>query len=296
MRTGTRDAKRALTVAPRVPDPYLPQVSPLRAFRDLDDGRHRAEFYRLWTRASAAGFTHPRSLEVMGPRDSPRTEAVRQWLLAGTRRGRDLASLVREGGGRFEDFERALLTLGEESGQLDDVLRLLGDFYTRKHRLMVWVKKQLAYPLFTVLIGCFIVPFPLLFFGSARAYALVAFTGVALLLLGSEAIVAALASRYGRKPPLARARMARSLATAVEAGLTLPRAVRLAADASANAAIHDFVARIPERQLATTSIGDSLARCPHITPELAAVLATAERTGDFSPLTRLAELYEDGFR
>ncbi|HUH13612.1 MAG TPA: type II secretion system F family protein, partial [Longimicrobiales bacterium] len=91
-------------------------------------------------------------------------------------------------------------------------------------------------------------------------------------------------------------RMARALATAVAAGLPLPRAVRLAADASANPDIRAFVGALGEQRLATASIGDSLAGCPHLTPELAAVLATAERTGDFGPLARLATMYEDGFR
>lgn len=271
-------------------------MNPLRAFRDLDDGRHRAEFYRLWTTAHAAGFTHPRSLETMGPRDSPRMEAARQWLLAGTRRGVDLTSVIRDGGRRFDDFERALLGLGEESGHLDDALRLLGDFYTKKHQLMLWVRKQLAYPLITALLACFIAPLPILLFGSTRTYLLIAIGGVALLLLSAGTIISTAAAWYGRKPALARARMARALATAVEAGLTLPRALRLAADASANPAIRTFVGRLSDRQLATSSIGDSLTGCPHLTPDFVATVATAERTGDFSPLTRLAELYEDGFR
>lgn len=268
----------------------------LAAFRQLDDGRHRAEFYRMWATAHAAGFTHPQSLETMGERESSRTEAVRRWLLDGTKEGSDLSTLVRSGGSRFEDLERALLTMGDEAGKLDVVLRQLGDFYTRKHQLMLWVKKQLAYPLITALLACFIAPFPLLFFGNTRAYLVAAFSGVALLLVASQSVIMALAAWYGRKPPLARARMARALATAVQAGLTLPRAVRLAADASDNASIRSFVGGMTERQLATTSISDSLARCPHLTPDFTATLATAERTGDYAPLIRLAELYEDGFR
>jgi type II secretory pathway component PulF len=53
---------------------------------------------------------------------------------------------------------------------------------------------------------------------------------------------------------------------------------------------------VDEHGLATASLSESLAGCPHLTPEFVAVLATAEHTGDFTPLRRLAELYEDGFR
>ena len=261
----------------------------------IDDGRHRAEFYRMWATGFGAGFTHPKSLETMGPRESPLTESAREWLLAGTRNGRDLSSLVRTGGNRFEEFERVLITLGEESGSLDKSLRLLGDFYMRKHQLMLWVKKQLAYPFFTALAACFIAPFPLLFFGHTTAYIVAALGAAALVLFNAGMIMAAVAARYGRKPALARARMARALTTAIEAGLTLPRALRLAADASANPEIQSFVRAIPEKDLATSSMVRTLAHCPHLTPEFIGMLRTAEETGDFTPLARLAELYEDGF-
>src|SRR5688500_17620737 len=103
----------------------------------------------MWAVGLDAGFAHPKTLESMGPRPSADTERVRTWLLEGTTKGRGIVDLVRTGGNRFEEFERALLTVGEESGRLDDALRLLGDFYTKKHQLMLWVKKKMAYPLFT---------------------------------------------------------------------------------------------------------------------------------------------------
>ena len=266
------------------------------ALLELDDGRHRAELYRMWSTAYNAGFTHPQSLETMGPRDSPRTEDARRWLLEGTKRGRDVATLARTGGARFDDFERALLGFGEESGHLDDALRQLGDFYTKKHQLMLWVKKKMAYPFFTAFVACFVAPFPLFFFGYTTAYVLSALAGVATLLVFARAILTAAALHYGRAPALARARMARALATAIQAGLPLPRAVRLAADASDHPDIRTFVGRLSEHRLATSPMSESLAGCPHLTGELAAILDTAERTGDFRALTRLAELYEDGFR
>jgi type II secretory pathway component PulF len=268
----------------------------LAALKALDDGRHRAAFYRMWRAGYSAAFTHPKSLETMGPRESAQTESVRQWLLSGTTRGREVAELVKSGGDRFEEFERALLTLGEESGRLDDALRLLGDFYMKKHQLMLRVKNQMTYPLFTGLAACFIAPLKLVFFGQTTAYMGLAFGSAAMLAVSAGGIVAGVAAAYGRKPPMARARMARALAAAVEAGLALPRAIRLAADASANPEIRAFVLAQSERQLSTRSISASLAGCPHLTPEFVGILETAEKTGNFAPLARLAELYEDGFR
>jgi type II secretory pathway component PulF len=266
------------------------------ALQVLDDGKHRAEFYRMWRAGYSAAFTHPKSLETMGPRQSALTEDVRKFLLDGTKRGKGIADLVKTDGPRFEEFERALLTLGDESGSLDSALRLLGDFYTSKYQLMIKVKNKLTYPMFNGLAACFIAPFKLAFDGKVGAYFAIALGGVTVLFLFAGGIIAGFATRYGAKPPLARARMARALATAVEAGLSLPRSLRLAADASANPEIKAFVLRQSEKQLASRSIVESLAGCPHITPDFVGYLQTSEKTGDFTPLSRLAELYEDGFR
>jgi len=268
----------------------------IAAWRALDDSRDRAEFYRMWRAGYAAALTHPKSFAVMGLRDHARVEAVRQWLLAGTQGGREVGELVRSGGPRFEDFERALIPLGEESGNLDDTLRILADFYMKKHRLMLWVKKKMMYPFITALFACVIAPLQLLLFGHERAYFVIAGSGITLILFGAGSVVAAVAARYGRKPALARARMARGLATAIEGGLPLGRAVRLAAEASANADIRLFVGSKTEMQLTAAAVADSLAGCPCLTPDFIAVLQTSERTGDFGAVKRLAELYEDGFR
>lgn len=267
----------------------------LDKLRGLDDCRHRAEFYRAWRAAYSAGFVHQKSLEDMGQRGSPASERARTILLAGTQQGKSVVQAIR-GGGPFEEFERALLTVGEESGCLDEALRLLGDFYTHKHQLMRWVKKQMAYPFFALLAACIIAPVPLLIFGKTAFYLVAVFAGVMALVYWAGAIVARVAARYGRRPAMARARMARALATAIEAGLTLPRALRLAGDASTNPQIRSYLQRFSERDLATRSIAQVLSVCPHMTADFIAIVSTAERTGDYSPVARLAERYEDGFR
>lgn len=251
----------------------------------------------MWLTTFEAGFTHPRSMEAMGPRESANTERARTCLLKGTLQGHDLVDLMQSDcTDQFDDVERALIILGSESGGMDKSLRQLSDFHERKHYLMLWIKRRLAYPLMTALAACFVVPLPLLVFGHPATYVISAIACSLLFLMFAQGIVAAAAARYGRQPGIARARMARALATAIEAGLTLPRATRLAAGASANHHIQQFVGSIDERSLATTPIGRSLAGCPHLTADFLAVLSTTEHTGDVSALKRLADLYEAGFR
>ena len=143
----------------------------------LDNAQHRSEFYRMWLAAFAAGFTHSKSMETMGVRSSAQTEETRRWILNGTSRGRDLTELVDTGGSRFDDFERALIGLGEETGRLEEVLRQLADFYARKHKLMLWVKKKMGHPFFKT------------------AYLTAALSGVVVLFLSAQTILAAVAAR-----------------------------------------------------------------------------------------------------
>ncbi len=269
----------------------------LSAWKLLDDGRDRSEFYRMWRAGASAGFTVPKSLETMGPREAPHVEAARRWLLDGTRRGDGVGPLVERGGARFEQFERALLVLGDETGSLVESLRLLADFYATKHRLMMSVRKRMAYPLFTGICATFIAPFSLLYFGHVTAYLAIVITGLAGWVLAGGSIVLAAAARYGRKPALVRARLARALATAIEAGLPLGRAIPLAAEASADPRVQHHVRMRGERALNDWPISETLGSCPHMTPDFLAVLQVAERTGNFGgSLGRLASLYEDGFR
>lgn len=265
----------------------------LRAF---DDGKERAEFYRNWRAGLSAGLTHPRILGMLREFPGP-TGDLRRHLLEGTTAGHGISALVRKRPAIFEPFEAALLTLGDESGRLEEVLGSLGEFFHRQYRMMLVVKKRLAYPMFVSLAATFIGPLPLVFMGQERAYfAAVAF-GLLLWGIFGAGLIAGRAQAYQRKPQFVRARLARALATAIETGLSLDRAVLLAAGASGSPELLAHVRRYGDRTLASQPLSVTLASAPLLTPDFHGALSVAERTGDFTTtLKRLAELYEDGFR
>ncbi len=251
----------------------------------------------MWLSGASAGFTVPKILELMGPRSAPHVESARRWILDGTTRGDDVARVVQRGGARFESFERSLLVLGDESGSMEKSLRLLAEFYQKKYQMMLFVRKQMAYPLFTGIIATFVAPFSLLYFGHVAAYVGMVALGLAGWVVSGGAIVLWAANRFGRKPQLVRARLARGLVTAIEAGLPLARAVRLAAGASADPDVERYFAALNERTLGGSALVATFAGCPHMAPDFMAVLEVAEKTGDFGgSIGRLATLYEDGFR
>lgn len=267
----------------------------LSAWRALDDSRGRAELYRMWHAGASAGFTVPRSLEIMGERPDPGVEATRRWFLDGTRRGATLGDLARAGPATTSPVERGLLALGDEGGRLEQVIGLLAGYHERRHRAMLTVRKRMAYPVFTGIVATFIAPFPLLYFGHAAAYLATVGIGLGLWMLAGGGMVQTAARRFERDPALVRARFARALAIGVEAGLSLGPALRLAAS-SADERLVEFCARAAVVHPGAP-LSEALLGAPCLTPDFLAALATAERTGDYaSTMTRLAELYEDGFR
>lgn len=265
----------------------------LRAF---EDGRDRAEFYRSWRAGVSAGLTHPRILATLNPSRGT-TAKVRQLFLEGTTAGQGIAALVRQRPALFEPFEASLLTLGDESGQLEPVLAALGEFFFRQYRMMLKVRSRMMYPMFLGLAATFIGPLPLVFMGQARTYVAITVMGLIAWATVGGSWLAGRAQAYQRRPEFVRARLARALATAIEAGLPLGRAATLAVRASGSPALVAHVRRFEERALTSQPISATLAGAAGITPEFLASLQVAERTGDFTTtMRRLAELYEDGFR
>lgn len=264
----------------------------LRAF---DDGRDRSEFYRGWRTGLSAGLTHPKILSEVTALGGT-TREIRDHLLGGTREGHDIARLVKQRQELFEPFERALLTMAEETGTLERVLGELADFHFRQYKLVLKVKKMMSYPMFVSLVAVVLLPLPLVFRGLVTAYWVAALSGLVAWFTLGGLVLARVAQRYQRRPAFVRARFARTLSACIEAGLPLGRAAVLAADASGSAALARHVRRFNDRVLAQQPLTRTLAGAPLITPDLTGILIVAEETGDFAPLRRLAELYEDGFK
>jgi len=220
---------------------------------------------------------------------------MRRWLLAGTKRRATLAQITTAKPELFLPFEAALLRLGEESGALETCLRLLADYFAAEHRLVLWLRKKLSYPTFQAFAAVVIGPLPWLFTGHPARYVVTAGGGVVALIVLGGVLLRAVARWYGARPKLVRARLLRALATAVEAGLPLDRAVALAVDAADSRPLRAHVAaqgaRVGHQPLARTFEG--FAALPR---EAIAAMHVAEASGNYGDtLTRLAALYDGDF-
>lgn len=190
-------------------------------------------------------------------------------------------------------FETALLALGRETGHLEEVTRLLADWFAAEDRAVLQVLKHAAYPMTTALAATFIAPLPLLFTGAgAAAYALTVAGGLALWGAAGGGLLAGVVAAYLQRPGFVLGRVLRALVIAVEAGLPLGRAAQLAADASGSGDVQSWVRRqgprVTQQPLAATFRG-----CPHVDAAALAAMEVADASGDYAgTLGKLAELVE----
>jgi type II secretory pathway component PulF len=272
--------------------------SVMRAWNELDVARYKSELYRMWHAGYRAGLSHERVLSTAGEfRRSPTVARMRRHLLRAAQQREGLATPIKARPDLFVPFEAALLELGEEAGGLEEILQLLGTYFQNEHRMTLWVKKKMAYPMMNAIGAIFIAPFPVLFFGNAAAYALTVTTSLVVALAAGGALLAAAARSYRNRPKIVLARLCRAMAVGVEAGLSLDRVVQLAVDATGSRELAGYVARIPRPQLRSQPLAATFSGSALVSPEMVAALQVAEETGDYTnTLKKLAELYEDGFK
>jgi type II secretory pathway component PulF len=190
-------------------------------------------------------------------------------------------------------FETALLALARETGRLEEVTRLLADYFAAEDRMVLKVMKHAAYPMTTALAATFIAPLPLLFTGAgAAAYAVSVGAGLALWAAAGGGLLAGVVGWYLQRPAFVLGRLLRALVIAVEAGLPLGRAAQLAADASGSVDVQAWVRRqgprVTQQPLAATFRG-----CPHVDAPALAAMEVADASGDYGgTLGKLAELVE----
>jgi type II secretory pathway component PulF len=234
-------------------------VNTVAAFRAIRSGRDKAAYYRMWHVRQRAGLAWP-------DESSP---------------------------GHQVPFETALVTLGKESGKLEECLRLLGDYFTAEDRMMLKVIKKATYPMFVALAGAVIGPLPLVFTAGVGAYLISAGAMVALWLVAGGSLLMCVMNRYLNQSSYVRGRLLRALTIGIEAGLTVGRAATLAAEATGNAEVIAHVRRAGAKNVASRPLAQTFADCPHLPAHAVAAMEIADRSGDYAgTLQKMAELEE----
>ncbi len=267
------------------------------AWNELDVARYKAELYRMWHVGFHAGLPHQKVLATAGSfKRSPTVERMRVELLRGVQQRNTLETTMRARPDLFIPFEAALIALGEESGGLEEILKLLAGYFEAEHWMMLWVKKKMSYPMINFIAAIFILPFPILFFGDVWQYVLTVTAGFVAAIMFGGTVLLAVARWYRGRPKIVLVRLCRALTLGVEAGLSLDRVVPLAVEAAASDDLTAHVRRVPAQQLRTQPLERTFAGAPGVPFEMLAALRVADETGDYgNTLRKLADLYEDGF-
>lgn len=251
------------------------------ALRLLDESRHRAELYRAMHTGVAAGLSPGVVLDHLGAISFPSVEETRRYLVVGLGQGKSIGALVKARPNLFAPFEGAVLTAGDESGTLEQSLRLLTDYYTFEFKRCLKVRDVLGYPVFVGLVASFVLPFVLLPKSPMKTYMTAIVAMLAAFLLLGGIFFSILSSVMLNTAALTRARFARVLAATLEAGLPLGRAVRLSVDASGNRAIAEHIKKRSERELSTTPLATLFDGCEEVPAGLLGQMRVADATGDY---------------
>lgn len=260
----------------------------------MAEGGELARFYRSFGMAFSSGLTMTAALDLFTTAENePAVRARAAQLREAVGRGQTLADGAK--GPAFLELEGALLRLGEESGGFAAALDGLSRFFEADHRIALAIKQAMTKPLITMIAGCFILPLPLLARYGADAYFWAVVPALALGLLASGVTLWSLFTFTRGQPRYAIARLLWALAIAIEAGLPIERAVRLAAAALGPCATARRMLAVPAANWQGRPLSETLPAVCRLPQTARTMLMTLERTGDASNTLRwLAKNYEEG--
>ena len=280
----------------------------------------RAELYQQIATFAASGIPVRKALETL--HRSPPSRSFKKplaRLLERLNSGLDFSESLRAEKNWLPEFDIALIEAGERSGRIDTSLGILAEYYREQAALVRTMISELAYPVFVLHAGVFIVPLPdLVRTGDVVAY-LVATLGVLIpIYLITALLVFAGQGKHGERwrafieifcryipllgkarQALALSRLSAALGALLNAGVLVINAWELAAAGSGSPALRREVNTwrpLLENQHTTPS---DLANKSRVFPDLFSnIYHSGEISGQLDEsLNRLYRHYQDeGFR
>jgi len=219
----------------------------------------RADFYHQLQQLTSAGLGIVRSLDQLTK--NPPSRAYRtatQQLLNHIERGQALGESMRAIPDWLPDFDITLVEAGEQSGRLDRVFRMLGDYYVERAKIAKRVIGALAYPAFLLHVLAAVMSL-ILFFWYPKLCVL-PLMGLAVIYVLVFVLVYATQNKHNEtwrskveftlnllpvmgkaRRYLALARLAAALEALISAGVSIIEAWQMAAKASGSVALQRTV-------------------------------------------------------
>lgn len=292
-----------------------------------------AVFFRHMNGAMRAGVSLSDALSIFASteRRSPLRAAV-QRAADKVAQGVPLSKALKESSFPFPSFVLAMVEVGEKSGKLEEVFRLLAQHFERENDFHQELRRATMYPRFLAAAAVLVIlaivfvmptvmgillkakgeadPFWAQYYGSATRNTLSAAILLAALfgawalwrLIAMQPAFAPLVESIRMAIPwvgalpraLAAARFARALAMLVGAGVELSRSLEMAGEASGSPKLHAATQHQAPRLQRGEQLSVVLADLPLLHPMVVQVVMTGERTGTVDEgLQKAAEFLEN---
>lgn len=258
----------------------------LGALRSIERIRQRSEFYRSWETSLRTHKDVTLSLTQMTTPEGSDLAAARDYLVEGLGKGRPVGVIAKLRPDLFPTLDQLLLATGEGFGTLHDSLRLLGEYYMREFTRVSRVRGWLAVPIVVWIVASFVVPFPLVWDVSTKAYSAAIIASVVTLYLLGGIPASLLYSLVKSADFVRRPRFAWTLAMGLEAGLTFAAAARLAATVSGLTPVGRHLDGIPMKTLKTMSLSAML-EGSGVWPEMLAQVQLADAASEYLSTLRV---------
>lgn len=282
---------------------------------------HRVTFFRELATLVGSGVSLGEALSILQTR--PATPELRQAVTDAAKRvshGQRLSEIVADHPKVFSSLNRAMITAGEQSGRLDEVLEEVADYLEKEQELRRMLSRETFYPKVLVA-AAILIPLVARTFivwfsqgtGAAFVAALQTLGGYLVLFLALAALWFAY-SKYreteqGRHSidrgklsvpllgpiisQLAWAKICRAIAALYKAGVSTSEALELAGPASGNLALEQALqGAIPHVQKGVP-LSDALTSSGYVPDLPLRMLRTGEQTGDLDvTLEKVADYFE----
>jgi len=282
-----------------------------RLFLGLTQKTQEQFFFQLHTMLSS-GVSIRESLHTLAGQHGGRAARYFTEAAEEVQAGRPLSGAFARRPWVYGRFAIAMTRAGEDSGRMDDNLKLVAKQIEAFRRVRSKVITALFYPAILLHLAVVIWNIPKLFGpgGSLPAFLDAVFLRVLLPLYAAifvlfvahqvlkqtelySEIILSLFVFGGVAKKLAFSRFSRSLASLYESGLPLARGVQIALESAENGAIRRSISEATAGLHEGESFAETIGKAKHVTPMVRNMIATGEHTGSLSAtLSKVADFYE----
>jgi type IV pilus assembly protein PilC len=120
----------------------------------------RIHFYQNFSTLLSAGLPILRALRTLQKQSPRRYQKLLRQLETEVSQGSELSEAMSKRPSLFHDLDIILVRVGEQTGQLAEILKDMGDWYQRRQQQRRMIQSGLLYPAFILHFGAFLAPAP----------------------------------------------------------------------------------------------------------------------------------------